>query len=390
MDPLSNQGMRTPLAVIAVLLVVLLAIAAVTGGDDEAPAQPAHASVAVVARRVEALRDLRFTALPKPVPVSAATARREGLADLDRDYPVAQRHADETMYKLLGLIAPSDDLRTLTGSLFEQGVLGYYDPRDGRLRVVTGNGTSTRVLWEMTLAHELTHALEDQRFSFPEQNGSSDDRTLARTALIEGSATWLMYAYVQRHFSSEETLGSLLGAAFQDTGGLPPFLEAQVTFPYVGGEAFVENLRERAGGRWDLVNTAYKLRMPDSTEQILHPDAYFAADAPEPVRIRNVLGWHRAAAGTWGELQTRELVHSTKAAAGWGGDRYELWQSGSQSVLVMRWRWDTPRDESEFVPALREWAASLKRPHAVVDRGGAVTLVVAPNTRILERVAAGA
>jgi hypothetical protein len=382
--------MRTPFAVIAVLLVVLLGISLVTGSEEEAPAQPAHASVAVVAHRVEALRELRFTALPKPVPVSAATARREGLEDFDKQYPVAQRRADETIYKLLGLIAPSDDLRTLTGSLFEQGVLGYYDPRDGRLRVVTGTGTSTRVLWEMTLAHELTHALEDQRFSFPDENAGNDDRALARTALIEGTATWMMYAYVQRDFSSEETLGSLVGAAFQDTGDLPPFLEAQLTFPYLGGEAFVEDLRARADGRWDLVNTAYRLRMPVSTEQILHPDAYFAADAPEPVRIRNVLGWHRAAAGTWGELQTRELVHSTQAAAGWGGDRYEFWQSSGKSALVMRWRWDTPRDETEFAAALRERAATLKRPHAVVDRGGAVTLVVADDGRILRRVVGGA
>jgi hypothetical protein len=386
--------MRTPLAVMAVLFVALLGIAAATGGDNEAPAKPsppARASVAVIARRVEALRGLRFTALPRPVPVSAATARREGLADFDKSYPVAQQRADETIYKLLGLLPRRDDLRALTGSLFEQGVLGYYDPRDGRLRVVTGGGTSTRVLWEMTLAHELTHALEDQRFSLPEETEGNDDRALAHTALIEGTATWLMYAYVQRHFSSEETLGSLLGAAFQDTGGLPPFLEAQVTFPYLGGEAFVDDLRARAGGRWNLVNTAYELRMPASTEQILHPDAYFSADAPEPVRIRNVLGWQRATAGTWGELQTRELVHSTQGAAGWGGDRYELWQAGGKSVLVMRWRWDTPGDEDEFAAALREWASgALHGPHAVVDRGGAVTLVVAPNTRILERVAAGA
>jgi hypothetical protein len=388
--------MRTPFAVIAVLLVALLGIVAATGGDDEAPAQPARAPVAVIAHRVEALRGLRFTTLPKPVPVTAATARREGLEDFDKQYPLAQRRADETIYKLLGLIAPDDDLRTLTGSLFEQGVLGYYDPRDGRLRVVTGSGTSTRVLWEMTLAHELTHALEDQRFSFPDSSAGSDDRSLARTALIEGTATWMMYAYVQRHFSSEETLGSLLGAAFEDSGDLPPFLEAQVTFPYLGGEAFVEDLRDRADGRWDLVNTAYRLHMPASTEQILHPEAYLGAQEPAPVRIRNVLGWHRATAGTWGELQTRELLaraggNSSEAAAGWGGDRYELWQSGDKSVLVMRWRWDTARDEAEFAPALREWAQSeLHGSHTVVVRGGAVTLVVAPDDRILRRVAAGA
>ena len=55
----------------------------------------------------------------------------------------------------------------------------------------------------------------------------------------------------------------------------------------------------------------------------------------------------------------------------------------------MRWRWDTPRDEREFAAALREWAQSLHKPHAVVDRGGAVTLVVADDKRVVRRVAAG-
>jgi hypothetical protein len=393
--------MRTPLAVIAVLLVVLLGIAWATGGEDKAPArpaQPAAAVVPVIAHRVELLRDLPFKRLPTPVPVTAAQARQEGLHDFDKQYPAARRHADETVYKLLGVIPPGDDLRTLTGSLFEQGVLGYYDPEDGRLRVVKGAGTSTRVLWEMTIAHELTHALEDQHYPFQTAAAGSDDRALARTALIEGTATWMMYAYVQRYFTSEETLGSLLGAAFEASGSLPPFLQAQVIFPYVDGEAFVSDLRDRANGRWTLVDTAYKAHMPASTEQILHPDAYLAADRPQRVRIRAGLGsgWRRVGAGTWGELQTRELLalagsNARDAAAGWGGDRYELWESGGKDVLVMRWRWDTPRDEAEFAAALREWAQTvLKGPHTVVERGGAVTLVVAPDARILGKVAAGA
>jgi hypothetical protein len=391
--------MRTPLAVMAVLFVALLGISLATGEEPgRAPARPAAAPVTVIAHRVEALRQLRFQHVPKPVPVTADQARREGLADFDKHYPPARRRADETVYKLLGLIAPGDDLRTLAGSLFEQGVLGYYDPQDGRLRIVRGTGTGTRVLWEMTLAHELTHALEDQRFPFDTETAATDDRSLARMALIEGTATWTMYAYVQRHFSGEETLGSLLGAAFEDSGALPPFLQAQVIFPYIAGEAFVEDLRDRAGGRWDLVNTAYRVHMPASTEQILHPEAYLRADAPRPVRIRAHLGagWRRAVAGTWGELQTRELLaqaggNSREAAAGWGGDRYELWESGGRGVLIMRWRWDTPRDEAQFAAGLREWAGSeLHGPHAVVRRGGAVTLIVAPDERILGRVAAGA
>jgi hypothetical protein len=414
-DPLSNQGMRTPLTVIAVLIAVLLGIALATGDDDGTATVPAAAPVDVIARRVEGLRDLRFKELPKPLEVDAAQARREGLEDLDRSYPRKRRQTDEEIYKLLGLIEPGADLRTLTGSLFEQGVAGYYDPRDGRLRVVTGAGTGTRVLKEMVLSHELTHALEDQRFGIDIDSQSTDDRALAGAALREGTATALMYQYVLRNFSTEETLGGLLGAAFQDTGDLPPFLEAQVVFPYVGGDAFVEELLRRAGGRWDLVNTAYGVRPPSSTEQILHPAAYFDADEPQPVRIRAgaVLGsgWMRVAAGTWGELQTRELLAQAgggarEASEGWGGDRYELWRSrplgddcaapcAAGDVLIMRWRWDTPRDAGEFAKRLEEFAASELEQRAagevaVTRSGGAVTLVLAPNPALAARLADGA
>jgi len=376
--------MRTPFAVMAVLLVALLAIGFLTEDDDGEPAAaPAAAPVDVIAKRVEALRRLRFDELPEPVEVTAEQARSEGLESLDRDYPAERLRDDETIYELLGLIEPGADLRELTGNLFGEGVAGYYDPRDGRLRVVEGSGTGTRVLEEMILAHELTHALEDQRFGL-ESEPATDDRTLARSALYEGSATALMYAYVGEHFSAEETLGGLLSSAFEDTGDLPPFIQAQVLFAYVGGEAFVRELLQRGG--WGLVDTAFEVRRPSSTEQILHPGAYLEADEPKPVRIRAALpGWKRAHAGTWGELQTRELLGgSSREAAGWGGDRYELWRRGDDAALIMRWRWDTPRDEAEFEARLREVVGDRG---VVVRRDGTVTLAVAPDRDLAERLA---
>ncbi len=380
-----------PLVVMAVLAAALLGLWYATEDSGTEPL-PAAAPVRVIAERVEGLRGLRFEQVPRPLAVTGEQARREGLEDLDREYPPERLAADEEIYKLLGLIDEDADLRELSGSLFGEGIAGYYDPRDGRLRVVEGAGTGNRVLEEMVLAHELTHALEDQRFGL-ETAPSTDDRTLARTALHEGTATALMYAYVQRHFSAEETLGGLLSSAFQDTGGLPPFLQAVVLYPYLGGEQFVSELLRRAGGRWDLVDTAYELRPPSSTEQVLHPAAYFDADEPMPVRLRvgAVLGdaWERAHAGVWGELQTRELLGgASAAAAGWGGDRYELWRAGGASVLVMRWRWDTLGDATEFAQRLREIAAELDGA-AVARRDGTVTLAVAPGRTLAARVAAG-
>jgi hypothetical protein len=198
-----------------------------------------------------------------------------------------------------------------------------------------------------------------------------------------------MYAYVEDRFSAEETLGGLLGSAFQDTGDLPPFLQSQVVFPYTGGERFVSELLRRAGGRWALVDTAYEHRLPASTEQILHPRAYFDADEPKPVRMRTrrILGpgWQPTLAGTWGEFQTRELLGgAAEAAAGWGGDRYELWRSATADVLIMRWRWDTPRDADEFVARARDM---LSERGLVTRRGDVVTLVVTDDRRLAGRLA---
>jgi hypothetical protein len=108
-------------------------------------------------------------------------------------------------------------------------------------------------------------------------------------------------------------------------------------------------------------------------------------------------GWRRAASGTWGEWQTGQLLggSASAAAAGWGGDRYELWQRATcasaspcrdSDVLVMRWRWDTVPDAREFETALR--AAPVARSGGATVEGGGdtVTLVLAPSPELTARV----
>jgi hypothetical protein len=396
--------MRTPYVVIAVLIVVLLALSAVTGADGGGPPARRVAPVAVIAHRVETLRHLRYRTIPQARAASPAEARRDGLADFDRSYPIARRHADEQMLAMLGLVPPGLSLRDVAASLYSQGVAGYYDPRSKKLRTVSGPATGTRVLAETTLAHELDHALEDQHFGLlgaADRLDADSDAALAHLSLVEGTATTLMEQYMRRYFTTEEALAGTLASAFADTGQMPPFLEAQTVFPYIGGMRFVQDLLDRAGGSWALVDTAEKLRPPASTEQIMHPDRYLQADQPKPVRLAlgGALGpgWTRAAAGTWGELQTREMLAAAggggaeAAAAGWGGDRWELWHAGASRALVMRWRWDTPRDEHEFAGRLRAWVRDGRRPAgevaAVVDRGGRVTLALAPDRTIAQRLA---
>jgi hypothetical protein len=391
-----------------VLLVLLVGLSAVTGGSSDAGGTRAKptAPVPVIAHRVEMLRHLRYRTIPQARAATPAEARRDGLADFDRSYPVARRRADEQMLSMLGLVPTGLSLRDVAASLFAEGVAGYYDPRTKQLRTVSGPATGTRVLAETVLAHELDHALEDQRFGLladTDRLNADSDAALAHLALVEGTATTLMEQYMRRYFTAEEALAGTLASAFADTGQMPAFLQTQTVFPYTGGMRFVQDLLDRAGGSWALVDTAEKVRPPASTEQVLHPAAYIQADEPAPVRLaagRTLgTGWTRTASGTWGELQTREMLAAAggaadAAAAGWGGDRWELWRSASPGadVLVMRWRWDTARDEREFAARLRAWLRDAPRPSgnaaALAVRGGAVTLALAPARALAQRVAA--
>jgi hypothetical protein len=393
-----------PLAIVVLLALVLGVLAVAFEGGEEEPAAPLRpASVTRIAERVERERGLRFEHVPRPVAVTPARARREGLESLDADYPPARRRADAEVLALLGLVPTGTDLGEAVESTLSEAVAGYYDPRTQRLRIVKGAQTANRVLYEMVLAHELTHALEDQRFGFDlDALAAGGDRALAHTALIEGSATALMYRYVEDRFGAEELLGGLAASAFQGTGNLPPFLTAQLVFPYTAGERFVGRLLEVGNGGWKVVDAALHFRPPASTEQVLHPDAYLRVEQPRRVSLRGPVAelgdrWRPALRSTFGEWQTQKLLAlaggtgSAAAAEGWGGDRYALLERGDERALVMRWRWDSRRDEREFAAALRAWARErLPDPagaSVIARRRGAVTHVLAPDARLARRVA---
>ncbi|HKH19129.1 MAG TPA: hypothetical protein VKA57_16505 [Solirubrobacteraceae bacterium] len=404
-----------PFAVVACLALVLGALAIALDGDEEEPAAALRpAGVARIVQRVERERGLEFERVPEPVAVTPQQARREGLESLDADYPPARRRADADVLALLGLVPPGTDLGDAVASALGEAVAGYYDPRKDRLRIVEGTQTSNRVLYEMTLAHELTHVLEDQRFEFDlDLLAEGGDRALAYTALIEGTATSLMYRYMEQRFGAEELFGGLAASVFGGTGDLPPFLTAQLVFPYTAGEQFVRRLLEVGNGRWTVVDAALRFRPPASTEQILHPDAYLEVELPRRVSLRGPVaalgaGWRPALRTTFGEWQTQKLLAraggtgAPQAAAGWGGDRYVLLERGAERALVMRWAWDSARDRAEFAEALRAWGAeglpdsepagrdAWHTPNvgaALAIRGGTVTLALGPDLALAQRVA---
>src|SRR3954454_23916196 len=178
----------------ALVVLVGVGIAFGTRGSDHASASPADAVVAQVrpiAERVQAVRGLRFKTIPKPVVVTPQQTRQAQLEDLDKSYPAAQQRADAELLELLGLVPSGTDLRKVLGDVSGEQVAGYYDTRRRRLAVVNGKAAGNAVLTQITLSHELDHALDDQHFNLKDSTGGTDSSS-AYTALVEGTATAVM------------------------------------------------------------------------------------------------------------------------------------------------------------------------------------------------------
>src|SRR5215213_9960657 len=187
---------RTPEIVIGVVAVLLFAGALLFGSTEHAEtsgaALPSAERIAKIERDVERLRERRFKKRIEPAVVSADEARNAAVGDLDETYPPSARRADEELLKLLALVPPDTDIVKVLEAISGEQVVGYYDTRRKQLRLVSGNGADSPALVDITLAHELTHALEDQVFGLKESAGATDDESTALTALHEGTATYVM------------------------------------------------------------------------------------------------------------------------------------------------------------------------------------------------------
>ncbi|MGZ4200967.1 MAG: hypothetical protein ACXVRH_02785 [Thermoleophilaceae bacterium] len=353
-----------------------------------------------IERRVEQIRGLRFRRPLRPQLVTGAQARSTGLAELDRIEPPATQASESELLELLGLIPPGASLRTIQGEVLQDQVAGFYDTDTKRLALVSDAGAGgDDAVGEITLAHELTHALDDQSFGIHDTSSASGDPSDAYTALVEGDATVVMSRYAERFVSRGDLFRAALGGSSgASTAKLPPYVEASLEFPYLAGASFVNALYAVAGD-WKLVNFALRTRPPVPTEQVMHPLKYEADERPLPVRldVRPLMppGWKPALSSTLGEFTTGQLLKpavgaqtADAAAAGWGGDRVELWSDGhSRYALVAAWRFDTPGDSAQFEPALRAYGARRPGPHAVATRNGITTLALAPSAALAARLA---
>jgi hypothetical protein len=384
---------------LAVLVCATLAGGAATAGIPQkvrraaAVVNPRTAAVrAATAEVLQETSEIRKLPIRRPVRSGAQTRaeiERMLIRNLDKSSKPEELKASELTLRKLGMTPEDFRLRDFLIGLLTEQVAGYYEPETQQFYLADWIDLDGQ---KPVMAHELTHALQDQHFNlkrFDKLPKHESDASLAAHALVEGDAMVLMMQYVMR--SPTRQLAMLRSLVTGGAGSTeqydkaPRVLRETLVFPYVQGSAWAGQLHKR--GSWETISSAYK-NLPQSTEQILHPEKYFALEAPLKVPFRSIasaLGkdWKVAEQdvnGEWGYylildefLQSKET--SQKAAAGWGGDRYVLYTGPNEGdvLLTQKTIWDTEQDAQEFYEAYaqrtaKRYAAEPLAPEPSVRR----------------------
>jgi hypothetical protein len=277
---------------------------------------------------------------------------------LDAEYPEAKARVDQRTLVAFDLLSPQTDLRALRARVLEENIAGFYDERPGKKRLyAVSEDRRLSPSNQLILSHELRHALQDQyvdlHAQLPDAVGDFDDRRLAWLSLLEGDATLVMERFLLKRLPGGNGSDDLSGLSMPtpEIAGAPPVVRDQLVLPYVVGLDFARALWKRGGA--DALRQAWA-RPPESSEQVLHPEKYFARESPRPVDVSYApRGGRLVNEGVLGEVYLRTLLGEgeERAAEGWGGDAFRLFDVGGRTLLFGRSVWDSPEDLRRFLAA---------------------------------------
>ena len=261
------------------------------------------------------------------------------------DYTQEEIIDEGRMMVRLGLFPQAVDYQKTIFMLLEEQVIGLYDTIKGELLLVD---YLPDLMKDTTVAHEITHAVQDQHFDLKnllKRRKAEGDLKYAVSAVFEGDALImeenLSGAAVPDYLDAEgiENMMLLMTEKQSKLFKVPQAMRRALLFPYSYGYVFMKKAYGKGG--YDEVN-AIMADPPESTEQILHPEAYFANDVPDSVTFKipsEVLSLYRVAAeDVMGEFFIRiwlqehiEGLEAYGAAAGWEGDWFFfLWPSSAK------------------------------------------------------------
>jgi hypothetical protein len=280
--------------------------------------------------------------------------------------PEAIRH-EGLVLGLFGFIPTRFDYEAAEYQLLQEQLAGYYEPSDGTMYMASDLGDEDA---DATLAHELVHALQDQRWNLGERSKyrpGDGDRSEAVSALAEGDATSAMYDVMLARMAPgagksaidlpDDVFAEQIRTLMKEGPGAdaPHVMRTSLAAPYIYGTLFVHALRRRGG--WEAVNRAWD-DPPSTSEQILHVDKWLSHEPPIAVPAPTFAalgpGWKSADEDSEGELGARiafeEWMDPRAAAAAstdWAGDRGILVTNGDGAAFAWKLRYDPGKTKDE-------------------------------------------
>ena len=342
---------------------VLAALTALAASCTTTPPGTPEEQVDDLVAFVEHSRGHDFVTDPAVQFVDPATFEADVLANLAAEE--AGIAPDESAFVALDWIDETEDLVAEYRAVYGGGVVGYYDPADGTLKV---RGTTLSPYRREVIAHELTHALDDQVHDLGdiEPDGLLDTDHLAALIAIEGSAELVR----SRYFDSLSPLEQAQSLQEQlNAGSGPGLLEVPVAIltlsssPYLRGVAFQRQLVGALGNPAgpDLSLTRY----PDNTEEGFDTAKYLAGEPEVPVPAPPTEGGAPVVrSGGFGpfllSMVLREgVVLDTldPLTAGWAGGAYTTWEAAGDDCIRVDTAWDSAADAADIAAALSGWGS---------------------------------
>ena len=276
----------------------------------------------------------------------------------------------EELYKALGMMEQNADLEQILLDIQLQQVFALYDDVSGNLYVIS-EAAGLGPVEELGIAAAYMSGIQEQLFSVStlrqQASDANSDQYRAVTALQVGDVTEVAKAYISREFTLED--GAEIAKPIPGNKLLtaPAVVQAANRFPGLEGSRLISELYSTEGS-WDGVNAAYQ-SPPVSTEQIIHPDKYFAGEEPQRTTIPNIAdklgrGWEQVGSNVMGEFLIRTYLEeeldqkqAAAAAAGWGGDRYSVLRGPqAERVFLSMTAWDDFQEADEFFEAYKTFA----------------------------------
>lgn len=335
--------------------------------------------------------------------VSKADVEKYAAGQLAKEEFTKRFAQQELSMKKLGFLPRDFNLKEFLVKSTGQEIAAYYDDETKMISMLNWVPPDRQ---EPILAHELTHALQDQNYDLAKwmkagtkaaDGGATDDSAIARKAVVEGQA---MVVYV-------DYLLKPVGRSLEDTPGLiyqmeepavkaaidsqlmhdaPMILREAGTFAYNQGLIFEGELLH-AGGKKMAFAGAF-VRPPRNSHEVLQPETYIQGEKLAAVRIpdmQQVLGGQYDVydSGGIGELDVRALLKqygerkiADDLAAAWQGGAFvafrrkdnaaEVSPSTRDLALLYVSRWKTPQSAERFA-RFYAGAVSQRYPSATVD-----------------------